>query len=224
MIQYKVYESKEDWAKFRGGMFTASEISRLLAEPKKKGEVLSEGAKTYIRERVALQFAPAELEHYNSNMQRGNELEPQAVLEIAKTIGLDVNDDRFVYTSENGFVYFFDDLLNLGGTPDVIIRDSHIYEIKCPLSKTHLEYLLFENQQDVKDNVPQYYAQMQVNMYLTSLPYAYFASYDDRYYNQQHHFTLVKVDYDTEFMDKLFVKLEHANEYRKKLIEKLNAN
>jgi len=38
MINYKVFETKEDWSTFRSGLFTASEIHRLLATPKKKDE------------------------------------------------------------------------------------------------------------------------------------------------------------------------------------------
>lgn len=106
MIEYKVFENKEDWREFRTGMFTASEINRLMAEPKKKGEVLSEGAKTYIRERVAIKLAPKEPEYYNSSMEHGNQTEAQAVLAIAKSLGKSVNDSDFIYTSEGGFVYF----------------------------------------------------------------------------------------------------------------------
>jgi hypothetical protein len=221
MINYKVFETKSDWATFRGGMFTASEVHRLMAEPKKKGEVLSEGAKTYIRERVAQQLAPREPEYYNSSMEHGNETEPQAVMAIAESIGKSVNDDDFIYTSEGGFVYFWDELLNLGGTPDVILRGKRIFEIKCPLSKTHLEYLMLESHDDVKECVPQYYAQMQANMYLTGLEFASFVSFDDRYYDKAHHLHKVTVFYDVEFMAKMKQKLQYANEYKAEILNKI---
>jgi len=224
MIEYKVFENKEDWREFRTGMFTASEINRLMAEPKKKGEVLSEGAKTYIRERVAIKLAPKEPEYYNSSMEHGNQTEAQAVLAIAQSLGKSVNDSDFIYTSEGGFVYFWDEQLNLGGTPDVIIKDKMICEIKCPLSKTHLEYMLFESSEDVKANVPQYYAQMQVNMYLTQLHKGLFVSFDDRYYNELHHMHSVEVDIDYEFLERLYVKLKAANEYKYNILAKINAS
>jgi len=42
-----------EWYAARLGVFTSSEIYRLMTKPKLKGEVLSDGAKTYILEKVA---------------------------------------------------------------------------------------------------------------------------------------------------------------------------
>ena len=58
MIQYAVFEKEEDWLDFRAPYFTASEASKLMVEPKKKDEVLSVGAKTYIRKKAASILAP----------------------------------------------------------------------------------------------------------------------------------------------------------------------
>ena len=72
MAKFNVFPTKEDWIKFRRGMFTASEVNRLLAEPKLRADKevgnLSEGAKTNVLERVAILLAPEEIQHYNSNM------------------------------------------------------------------------------------------------------------------------------------------------------------
>lgn len=219
MIKYKVFAEKEDWDKFRKGLFTASEVYKLMTSPKKRGEVLSEGAKTYIEERTALLFAPEEPDFYNSSMEHGNETEPQAVMAIAEKMGKTVNDDDFVYTSVGGFVFFWDEELNIGGTADVIIRDSHLYEVKCPKSKTHLKYMMLKTAEDVKENMKDYYTQMQVNMYLTGLPLCVFASYDDRYYDAKHHLHTIDIPYDKEFIEELKTKLTHANHYRQSIID-----
>lgn len=226
MAKYNVFETKEDWAKFRKGLFTASEAHRLLAEPKLKADKeagnLSEGAKTYVRERVAVLLAPEEPQYYNSNMERGNEVEPQAVMAYATKIGKSVNDDDFIYTSIGGFVFFSDDEHDAGGTPD-IITGSTICEIKCPLSKTHLEYLMISNAEELKAAVPQYYTQMQMNMWLCSATDGVFISYDDRYYNEAHHLHTVNVPRDEDHINLIKTKLLKAKEYKQQLINKINA-
>jgi GH18 family chitinase len=221
MAKYNVFETKEDWAKFRRGLFTASEVHRLLAEPKLKADKeagnLSEGAKTYVRERVAILLAPEEPQHYNSNMERGNEAEPQAVLAYAESIGKSVNDDDFVYTSVGGFVFFTDEDHNAGGTPDIIIGKS-ICEIKCPLSKTHLEYMMIDSAEELKKAVPQYYSQMQMNMWLCDAEDGVFISFDDRYYNSVHHLHSIHVPRDEEHIELIKSKLLRAKEYKDQIL------
>lgn len=225
MAKYNVFETKEDWAKFRKGLFTASEVHRLLAEPKlkvdKESGNLSEGAKTYVRERVAVLLAPEEPQYYNSNMERGNEVEPQAVMAYASKIGKLVNDDDFIYTSIGGFVFFSDDEHDAGGTPDIIIG-STICEIKCPLSKTHLEYLMISNAEELKAAVPQYYTQMQMNMWLCGATEGVFISYDDRYYTEAHHLHTVDVPRDEAHINIIKSKLLKAKEYKRNLLNKIN--
>ena len=191
MAKYNVFETKEDWAKFRRGLFTASEVHRLLAEPKLKADKeagnLSEGAKTYVREAYA------------------------------NSIGKSVNDDDFVYTSVGGFVFFTDEEYNAGGTPDIIIGKS-ICEIKCPLSKTHLEYLMMRNVEELQKAVPQYYAQMQMNMWLCDAEDGVFISFDDRYYNQVHHLHSIYVPRDEEYIEIMKSKLLKAKEYKNQIL------
>jgi hypothetical protein len=225
MAKYNVFETKEDWAKFRKGLFTASEVHRLLAEPKLKADKeagnLSEGAKTYVRERVAILLAPEEPQHYNANMERGNEAEPQAVMAYAASIGKSVNDDDFIYTSIGGFVFFTDEEFDAGGTPDIIIG-STICEIKCPLSKTHLEYMMISDVEELKSAVPHYYAQMQMNMWLCDAKDGVFISFDDRYYNSAHHLHTVEVPRDDEYIEQIKRKLLKAKEYKQLLMDKVN--
>ena len=221
MAKFNVFETKEDWAEFRRGFFTASEVNRLLAEPKLKADKeagnLSEGAKTYVRERVANLLAPQEIQHYNANMERGNDLEETAVKSYGKKIGKTLDDNDFIYTSKDGFVFFTDDEYNAGGTPDIIIGDS-ICEIKCPLSKTHLEYMMISNAEELKSAVPQYYSQMQMNMWLCNKADGVFVSFDDRYYNQEYHLHSVFVPRDEQHIDLIKSKLLKAKEYKNQIL------
>ncbi|OPC66342.1 hypothetical protein DSC47_10190 [Elizabethkingia miricola] len=224
MIKYAVFEEKEAWDEFRGDYLTASEIYRILPEPKKKGEILSVGAKTYIKERLVRRLAPKEPEYYNQQMEHGNDTEPAAVLRIAKELGKSVEDDDFIYTSVNGYVFFYDEKLGIGGTPDVIIKNQMSCEVKCPLSKTHLDYLLLKTQEEVRTELPKYYGQMQLNMHLTKTDKCLFVSFDDRFYNEKHHYHQIEILKDDEYIENLLKKAKAAKAYKEQILKELNAN
>ncbi len=219
MINRKVFETEEDWKGFRRGLFTASQINRLLAKAK-SGTGLSVGAKTYVKEILAEMIAPPAPDYYNAQMQRGNELEPQAVLAYASAFGLDINAKDFIYTSIGGYVFFWDDAFNVGGTPDIILAD-RICEIKCPESKTHLEYLLCDTGEDLRDLKPEYYSQMQLNMYLCERNTCDFISYDDRLFDEKLHLQIIPVMRNDEHIKLILEKATEASNYLNTLKEKI---
>lgn len=222
MINYAVFETEDLWLDFRAQYFTASEAFKLLTEPKSKSEVLSVGAKTYVREKAAAVLAPREPSYYNSAMEHGKNMEPVAALRFAQEIGRTLDDDDFIYTSNNGFVFFYDDEFDLGGTPDIIVKKLNISgEIKCPNSDTHLEYLTYTTAEEIKKYVPKYYGQTQTNMYLSKTEICKFMSFDDRFYNEEHHSRFIDIPRDEEYIKRLLDKAHHAKEYKKSILETL---
>lgn len=103
-IERFIYETREDWKEFRKGLFTASQINRLMAKSKNECG-LSDGAITYILELINNVKGEPKPDIFNAAMEWGNEQEPQAVLRFADDNGLSVNDDNFIYTSVGGFVF-----------------------------------------------------------------------------------------------------------------------
>lgn len=224
MIKYAVFDTEEQWLDFRAPYFTASEASKLLTEPKKKDELLSVGAKTYIKECAASILAPPKPPHYNHAMEYGKNTEPVAVIALAKHLGRSLDDDDFIYTSNNGFVFFYDDEFNLGGTPDVIIKGiKKSVEIKCPNSDTHLEYLMVSNAEEVKLKMPDYYGQMQTNMHLTGTEECIFMSFDNRFYNEKFHEHYINIPKDEEYIERLLMKAKHGKDYKEQIISIINA-
>lgn len=223
MIKYAVFETEEEWLDFRAHYFTASEASKLLVEPKKKDEVLSVGAKTYIRKKAAALLAPREPSYFNSAMEHGKNTEPLAAVKFAAHFGTHIDADDIIYTSENGFVFFYDDEYNIGGTPDLILRIlKKSGEIKCPNSDTHLEYLLLKTAEDVKMYLPEYYGQMQTNMYLTKTDECIFMSFDNRFYNEQLHEHYISIPRDDEYIEKLLLKAKFGKEYKEQILKTIN--
>jgi hypothetical protein len=223
-MKMQIYETKEDWLNFRAGMFTASEIHRLLTDPTKKeqemGEQLSKGAKTYILERISSQLALPEPDYYSAAMQHGNETEPQAVMAFANLYGWDINDPDFIYTSTGGHMIFSDDNEVYCGTPDIVLPDA-IAEIKCPAPHTHLKYMMLKTQSDIADQMPDYYAQMQLNMVLSQRDMCYFVSFDDRFYNEAHQIKIIEVNKDDRYILTMLHKINIANQFKTTLINNL---
>jgi len=217
-MKIKHFETKEDWLGFRKGMFTASEIHRLLAKP--KTGTISVGAITYIYERIAAMLAPQQQDFYKSAMEHGNETEPQAIMAIAERHGFNVTDDDFIYTSVGGFVFFTDDDEIFGGTPD-LITPNFIAEIKCPDSKTHLEYYMMNSPEDILDNCKNYYTQMQINMLLTEKKLCKFVSFDDRFYDKKYHYKEIDVPLNEEFIVDAMSKIKLANEFKTQILSQL---
>lgn len=226
MIQRKVFKDKDDWAEFRKGYFTASESVKLLSEPKLKADKeagkLSDGGITYVIERTAEKVADKEPDFYNAKMERGNTVEPQAVLAIADHFGLDINSDGFIYTSVGGMVFFWDDDYNCGGTPDVIINDlDAIVEVKCPDSKQHLRYMLMKTEADLIKTCPDYYNQMQQNMWLAEKSRGFFVSFDDRFFNPKHFMHKVEIKRNEDHITALKAKLLKAKEFQKTILTEI---
>jgi len=216
-----VLTEKDQWKDLRKGYFTASQVHRLMSEPKSKSETLSQGAMTYVEERVAELLAPPEPDYYNSQMEHGNETEPQAVLAFAQSLNIDVNSPDFIYTSVGGFVFFLNKHYHAGGTPDILLPNE-IVEIKCPASKTHLKYSTFKTHEQFAKACPDYYAQMQMNMWLCEKDLGTFVSYDNRYYNEKHHLFTLPVPRNEEYIDRMKDKLLKAKDYFNQLITNFN--
>lgn len=211
MIQRNIYETKEDWLKWRKGLFTASQISKLMTASKAK-------YRPYILECIADKLAPGEPEYYSQAMQHGVDTEPQAVLKYAEVKGLDVNADDFIYTSVGGWVFFTHHHFNIGGTPDIILPD-RICEIKCPSSKQHIDYLLCDNGLDLPTD---YYYQMQLNMYLAQRWKCDFISFDDRLHDDKLHIKIIEIERDEDVINKLLEaagKAKHAMEVLLKILQ-----
>lgn len=244
MVNYKGFKSDEEWLAFRASYFTASEIYKLLSEPKLSAadrenanfeKLLSVGAKTYVSDCVAEMLSPPEPQFYNSAMERGNEVEPRVAERIATELGKTVNDDDFIYTSVGERIFFYNDEYNLGSTPDVIILNNMICEVKCPKSKTHLKYLMIKSPEDFfkvskdespssKDSLKKYYGQMQLNMFLTDTDKCLFVSFDDRFFNPLHHYHSVLIPRDEDYIKKLLEKSKHGKEYKESILKLVNEN
>src|SRR5690606_31392728 len=151
-----VEQNSEEWDSIRAGRFTASRMSELIspgyrpmtpaelkARPKTgtgskvtriiADDVLADSAMTYIKEKVAetLTGMPKP-DSYAYPLVWGKEMEPRAIEYFQEQTGMEVE--------RVGFVSFGD---HAGGSPDGLIGEDAILEVKCPYSiVTQVDYLM----------------------------------------------------------------------------------
>lgn len=130
MIYHKVDQRSPEWFALRIGKPTASEFSRLLTPKTAK---LSSQSVDYAHQILAEMMLGAPLDTIETPyMMRGQELEDGAIDAYEFVTGLT--------TSPGGFCT--DDAGRYGCSPDRMVGDDGVLEMKCPGTKAHIGYLL----------------------------------------------------------------------------------
>ena len=189
---YNFEQRTEDWYNIRKGKMTASNAETIIANGK--------GLETYIYNLMAEYYSSAEKENYiNADMQRGIDLEPEAKIEFQFYTGLDIKEVGCVELNE----YIL-------ASPDGLIGDDGLIEIKCPNDSIYFKLLLSNN---IK---PEYIAQMQMQMYVTDRQYCYFVSYNPNFEKSLY---IKKISRDEEMIEKLKKGLERGTQLIKEIKE-----
>ena len=157
MIEELVAQGSAQWLAMRRGVVTASQADRLLTPVKRR---------TYALELLAEQLADEMPEQFvSAAMQFGIETEPAAAAAYELATGRE--------TRHAGFVWL-DDAREIGCSPDRWVGDDGLVEIKCPNTKTHLEYV-------IEGIVPKcYQPQVQFQLLVTGRKWCDFVSFDPR--------------------------------------------
>lgn len=194
------------WYSNRLGKITASRIGDLMAKTK-TGE--SASRKNYISQLVVERLTETKVETYkNDAMQYGIDTEAEA---------------REFWENEHfkkvELCDFFDapDISMSGASPDGLIDDDGLIEIKCPNSATHLALLL-------GGPIPrQYILQMQWQMYCTNRHYCIFFDYDNRFPLEMRGCER-RVERDEKLIDEIKEEVIRANEEIESTLKKLRGN
>ena len=154
MKYYDIEQNSDLWFELRMGKFTSSTFKNLFAKPT---------TATYQKEINKVVFenltGKSPESFTNEYMQRGTELEP---------IARQSYEEKTFNIVKNGGI-FCDDWV--GSSPDGLINDDGLIEIKCPGFNTMIEYLL-------KQKLPsEYFYQVHGQMYATGRQWCDFVAY-----------------------------------------------
>ena len=157
-------QGTEEWAKERAGCATASRFSDVMAKIK-VGEAV-------VRSKYRMQLVTERLTgipvvtYQNAIMLRGIETEPEARMAYEA--------ERGVIVEEVGFVRH-PAIPSCGASPDGLVGDDGMVEVKCPESTTHLTWM------EADRFPPEHVAQIQGQMAVCSRRWVDFVSYDPRF-------------------------------------------
>ena len=156
-------QGTEAWFNIRIGKVTASRVADVLAKTKTGYSTTRDN---YMAQLVCERLTGQKGESFtNAAMQHGTETEP-----LAKA----AYEARYdVLVDEVGFVSH-PTIEMSGASPDGLVGEDGLIEIKCPNTATHIETLLSES-------VPnKYYTQMQFQIACTGRKWCDFLSFDNR--------------------------------------------
>lgn len=158
-----IIQGSDEWKALRLGKVTASRVADVVAKTKSG---YSASRANYAAQLIAERLTGTPAESYtNAAMQHGTETEPEARAAYEFYQGVTVQEIAFVPHPK---------IDQAGCSPDGLVDDDGLVEIKCPNTATHLETLLGQA-------VPsKYEAQMQFQMACTGRQWCDFVSYDPR--------------------------------------------
>lgn len=158
-----IIQGSPEWFAARCGKVTASRVADVIAKTKTGwGAGRANYAAELIAERLTGCTAPS---FSNAAMQWGTDTEPFARTAYSERFATEVAEIGFVDHPE---------IAMTGASPDGLIGDDGMLEIKCPNTATHLDTLQSQS-------VPtKYITQMQWQMACCGREWCDFASYDPR--------------------------------------------
>lgn len=162
----EIIQGSPEWFAIRCGKVTASRVADVMAKIK-SGEAAAR--KNYRAQLVAETLTGTMEETFSSAaMQWGIDTEAEAREHYATNfLGFDQQ------VSEVGFVNH-PDIEKAGASPDGLVGEDGLVEIKCPNTAQHIEYILSG------DAPKKYLPQMQWQMACTGRKWCDFVSYDPR--------------------------------------------
>ncbi len=185
-IYIEVDQGSDDWHKHRCGSLGASQVHDVLAKTKSGYSSTRANVRARI---VAERLTGLTQDSFKSSaMQWGNDTEPKA---------------RSAYSFFTGNLVTEVGLFkhpNITGThasPDGLVGNDGLIEIKCPITATHIETL------KTGKIDPKYITQMQWQMALTEREWCDFVSYDPRMPEDLSLF-IQRVERDPKRIDELF--------------------
>ena len=199
-------QESQDWMLARVGKFTASRATKLMARTKTgwgaaRGELLT----LLAIERLTGQPVPT---YQNDAMRRGIELEAEARDAYSFHVGCAVEECGFIA---------HDTLPHAGASPDGLIGDVGLVEIKCPANmEKHLDAIRSG------DHATEYRWQLQHQMLVTGRAWVDAVSFDPRFPDGLQ-LAITRVHRDEAAINELAIAIMAANQEVEAIVSELRA-
>lgn len=185
-----IEQGSPEWLAIRLSKVTASRIADVMAKGK-SGEAATR--EDYRTELVVQRLTNEPGESFtNAAMEWGTQTEPMARIAYEAHANVFVEQVAFV---DHPTIEWF------GCSPDGLVGETGLLEIKCPASKTHIKYLLGGKPP------AKYVPQMQCQMAVTGREWCDFVSYDPRLPEDLQLF-VVRLERDEEYIKAMEAEVE----------------
>ena len=177
-----IEQGSPEWFAMRAGKVTASKVSDVMSA------ITTAGYKNYLADLVVERLTGNKTESFtNAAMQWGVDQEPIARAEYEVKTGNFVDQIAFVDHPT---------IANFGCSPDGLVGDDGLIEIKCPNTATHIDYVM-------QDKVPtKYIPQIQCQLAVTGRKWCDFVSFDPRLPDGLQ-ILIVRLERDNKYIEKL---------------------
>jgi len=199
-VQIKAEQRTPEWFEARLGRATASRFGDIMAKTRSGYAACR---KNYLAELLIQRLTKQIPENYQSPaMLWGVENEPVAALQYTLETGNEVEETSL----------WLHDSIEAGASPDGLIGNDGVLEIKCPNSATHIETLH-------TGKLPtQYKAQVQGQMWITDRKWCDFVSYDPRL-PENAQMIIIRVQRDDDYIGQLINEIQDFLEELDKELE-----
>lgn len=225
------------WLQSRLGKFTASEINKLMTggtrpmtpEEKKareKGDrrttvdtLFGPGAFTYIHQKVAETLTQEPVTEFNANAtDYGNAMEPEAATAYR------AKHPEYKVEYYGGVdPKFFEYGAFAGGSPDALVNEDGMAEIKCPYNSTkHVEFLLVQTQEQFKEENAPYYDQVQMNLLVTGRKWCDIVFFNPRMVNNHLQLVELRIERDEARISEIKLRIEAATDILADLLKQIS--
>ena len=176
-----IEQGSAEWHSLRLGKITASRMKEVMS--KGRGKAPSKTAETYMMELIAEILTGKPKPFFENDVMRwGTETEPQARFMYELRSGNEVKEVACITEGNHLLV-----------SPDGLIGDDGMLEIKCPTSITQIKRALTDNYS--KD----YYDQIQMQLWIAQREWCDFESFDPRL-NCGASYLIQRVNRDEEYV------------------------
>lgn len=197
-------QGSKEWLQARVGVVTSSRFNDVMATIR-SGEAAARY--NYKAEIVAERLTGLPSESYvNGAMQWGIDHEDEA-RQVYEAI-------RELKVEQTGLLLH--ETLKAGASPDGLVGDDGLIEIKCPNTATHIKTLI------AGEAPTKYYAQMQGQMWVTGRKWCDFVSYDPRL-DDKNAITIKRVERDDDYIKLLEDSIKIFLDEVEAILEKLKA-
>jgi len=191
---HNIAQCSSEWFEIKKAKMSASNAQAIGANGK--------GLETYILELMSEYYSSAEKEHYtNEHLERGIELESQARDIYSLKTGNEIVQVGFVELDEY-----------TGASPDGLIGEDGLVEIKCPSDKVYFKILL-----DRKIDSG-YVWQVQMQMLVTGREWCSLVFYNPNFTESM---IIERIELDPVAQEKLKIGIANGKEQIKSIKEKM---